>query len=403
MEGRLLQQQKVVRSTPDMHTKLFPVLLPNKLYSVLTGTCPWKLNTPLRIVAPSCSAYGTASAQEVLKCQCQRGRAALPRSTVDEILAYLEGFVWGWRFSSSHAGGQVHWFVSGYLSQPWLSNKDVIETNRSVLPTFFSDAFNCIFFTHVLTEKWGTQNRDPNLSYTNVYAYLWRRAETGCAGSPAAIRSAQRCQNIPAPIVRPDAAAVLGTRTHGLHTCILYARHLLTRTHSEAQNGTSSAISKDKLLNDKPDCHFIGRRTHTAAALGTALGYGSSAPDLLRACIFKVHSDCRDSVPLIAEHQKWQPELHLLRCNTLRDVISDTQSLQAQAAAVLAAPKQERRQYNSANEKHELHIFITADDSACSNQRCSLQITPPRILPLLPLTCRSPISLPVSQDSGNQD
>lgn len=52
----------------------------------------------------------------------------------------------------------------------------------------------------------------------------------------------------------------------------------LTGTHSEAQNGTSSAISKDKLLNDKPDCHFIGRRTHTAAALGTALGYGSSAP-----------------------------------------------------------------------------------------------------------------------------
>lgn len=69
----------------------------------------------------------------------------------------------------------------------------------------------------------------PMCTYTNVYAYLWRRAETGCAGSPAAIRSAQRCQNIPAPIVRPDAAAVLGTRTHGLHTCILYARHLLTR------------------------------------------------------------------------------------------------------------------------------------------------------------------------------
>lgn len=119
-----------------------------------------KSQLPLK---PTHSPWPAASAQEVLKCQCQRGRAALPRSTVDEILAYLEGFVWGWRFSSSHAGGQVHWFVSGYLSQPWLSNKDVIETNRSVLPTFFSDAFNCIFFTHVLTEKWGTQNRDPNL------------------------------------------------------------------------------------------------------------------------------------------------------------------------------------------------------------------------------------------------
>lgn len=50
----------------------------------------------------------------------------------------------------------------------------------------------------------------------------------------------------------------------------------LTGTHSEAQNGTSSAISKDKLINDKPDCHFIGRRTHTAAALGAASGYGGS-------------------------------------------------------------------------------------------------------------------------------
>lgn len=83
------------------------------------------------------------------------------------------GNFWGGRFTSSHAGGKAHWPLSwlGELWQPRFSNKVVIKVKRTVSPDFNSVAFNCILFTRALTEKWGIQYWETQISAKDLVCY----------------------------------------------------------------------------------------------------------------------------------------------------------------------------------------------------------------------------------------